>query len=191
MLEHPHLAPVLVLEIARRLLEGERVGRVDGPAPTLHHHVRKREVVAEPRVDLDVVGAPHGVDRAVAAGHRSEPGLLLAQPQLVAPVGALEVRPVGRAAGRACRRRRRHRGRRRRRRASSGHRAPRWRWRRRRPRSHRRSRGTARFCAATLPPRGQRRRRTRGSRAATRSTIASVPSSEASEATTTSRRSGG
>ena len=44
------------------------------------------------RVDLDVVAALQGVDRAVAPGHRAEAGLLLPQPELVAPVEALAVR---------------------------------------------------------------------------------------------------
>ena len=48
------------------------------------------------RVDLDVVGAPHGVDRAVAARDRAEPRLRLALHHLVAPVEALAVGSVGR-----------------------------------------------------------------------------------------------
>ena len=56
--------------------------------------VRQREVVAEARVDLDVVGAAHGVDRAVAAGDRVEPRLGGAHAHLVAPVHALLVPPV-------------------------------------------------------------------------------------------------
>ena len=60
--------------------------------PCLHHQVRKGEVVAPPWVDLGVVAAVQGVDRPVAAGDRAETRLLLAQPQLVAPVHALTVR---------------------------------------------------------------------------------------------------
>src|SRR3712207_8828377 len=54
----------------------------------------RSEVVAVARVDVDVVRAAHRVDRAVAARDRAEPRLALAQPQLVAPVRALAVRPV-------------------------------------------------------------------------------------------------
>ena len=50
---------------------------------------------------------------------------------------------------------------------------------------------TARSCAATLPPRGTRRSRTRSSRAAAVDTTSSVPSVDASEATTSSSRSAG
>ena len=46
------------------------------------------------RVDLDVVVALQGVDRAVSSGDRSQPGLLLAEPELVAPVEAFAVRAV-------------------------------------------------------------------------------------------------
>ena len=52
-----------------------RRGLVDRAPAALHHQVRQREVVPEARVDLDVVGAAHRVDRAVAAGDRAEPRL--------------------------------------------------------------------------------------------------------------------
>ena len=51
--------------------------------------------MAETRVDLDVVAPRQRVDRPVAAGHGAGDGLLLAQPDLVAPVEALLVRAVG------------------------------------------------------------------------------------------------
>ena len=92
VLEHPHLAPVLGLVRRRRLLERVRRRLVDRAAPLLHHPIGEREVVAPARVDLDVVGALDGVDRAVAAGDRAEPRLGVAQPHLVAPVDALPVR---------------------------------------------------------------------------------------------------
>ena len=95
VLEHPHLAAVLGLDLRRGLLEREGLRVVDGASPALHHHVRQREVVAEPRIDLDVVRAPHGVHRAVPAGDRAQVGLLGAQPGLEAPVDTLAVRPVG------------------------------------------------------------------------------------------------
>ena len=95
VLEHPHLAPVLGLVRRRRLLERLRGGLVDGAAAALHHQVRQRQVVAEARVDLDVVLPPHRVDRAVAAGDRAEPRLGVAHGHLVAPVDALLVRAVG------------------------------------------------------------------------------------------------
>ena len=94
VLEHPHLAAVLGLVRRRRLLERERRRLVDRPPAVLHHQVRQREVVPEARVDLDVVGAAHRVDRAVAAGDRAEPRLGGAHGQLVAPVDALAVRAV-------------------------------------------------------------------------------------------------
>ena len=93
VLEHAHLAPVLVLDVGRRLLERDGLGLVDRAAAALHHQVRQREVVAEARVDLDVVLAPHRVDRAVAAGDRVQHRLGLAHAELVAPVRALAVRP--------------------------------------------------------------------------------------------------
>ncbi len=77
-----------------------RLGVVDGAAPALHHQVREREVVTEARIDLDVVRATYRIDRPVAARDRPEPRLLLAQPDLVAPVGALAVAAVGRASAR-------------------------------------------------------------------------------------------
>ena len=95
VLEHAHLAPVLGLVRRRRLLERLRRRLVDRAAPGLHHPVREGEVVAPLRVDLDVVGPAHRVDRAVAAGDRTEPRLGLALRQLVAPVEALLVRAVG------------------------------------------------------------------------------------------------
>ena len=52
------------------------------------------EVVAEPRVDLDVVGAAHGVDRTVPARDRAERRLLLAEPRLQAPVDPFPVRAL-------------------------------------------------------------------------------------------------
>jgi hypothetical protein len=48
--------------------------------------------VAEARVDLDVVVAPHRVDRPVAAGDRVQHRLGLAHAELVAPVRAFAVR---------------------------------------------------------------------------------------------------
>ena len=63
VLEHPHLPPVLVLEIAGGPVPGARVGVVDRALAVLHGHVREGEVVTEARIDLDVVGAAHGVDR--------------------------------------------------------------------------------------------------------------------------------
>ena len=71
------------------------VGVVDRAPAALHHHVRQGEVVAEARVDLDVVGPAHGVDRPVPAGDRAERRLLLAQPGLEAPVDAFAVVPGG------------------------------------------------------------------------------------------------
>ena len=148
----------------------------------------KAEVVAE-RV-LDVVAAPHRVDGAVAAGDRAKSRLLLALPELVAPVRALAVRPVGlleleasadvgdlgsaklraslRSASGAQVALASEK-------ATSSDSVPR----------------TARSSAGRFPSRGARRRLTRGSRAAISSTISSVRSSEASEATTTSSCSGG
>ena len=92
VLEHAHLAPVLGLDLRGRLLERQRLGVVDGTPAVLDHQVREGEVVAEARVDLDVVGAAHGVHGAVAAGDRAERGLLRAQPGLESPVDPLAVR---------------------------------------------------------------------------------------------------
>ena len=50
---------------------------------------------------------------------------------------------------------------------------------------------TARFIAASFPPRGPARRRMRGSRSTAARTSSSVPSDEASEATRTENRSAG
>ena len=50
MLEHPDLPPVLVADVARGLLPSQRLRVDDRAAAALHQHVRKREVVAEPRV---------------------------------------------------------------------------------------------------------------------------------------------
>jgi hypothetical protein len=94
VLEHAHLAPVLRLDLGRRLLERDRLGLVDRATPALHHQVRQRQVVPEAWIDLDVVRAPHGIDRAVAARDGAERRFRLPQAQLVAPVGALPVRAV-------------------------------------------------------------------------------------------------
>ena len=48
-------------------------GVVDRAPAALHHQVREGEVVPEARIDVDVVLAAHGVDRAVAARDRAEP----------------------------------------------------------------------------------------------------------------------
>ena len=56
----------------RRLLERLRARLVHRAPAVLHHQVRQRQVVAEARIDLDVVGASHRVDRAVAARDRAE-----------------------------------------------------------------------------------------------------------------------
>ncbi len=95
VLEHAHLAPVLGADPRRRPLARDRLGVVDRAPAALHHHVRQGEVVAEPRVDLDVVGPAHGVDRPVPAGDRAERRLLLAQPGLEPPVDAFAVVPGG------------------------------------------------------------------------------------------------
>ncbi len=95
VLEHAHLAPVLGLVRRCRLLPRMRLGLVHRPAPVLDHQVRKREVVAEARVDLDVVGAAQGIDRAVAAGDGAELRLGRTLLHLVAPVDALLVAAVG------------------------------------------------------------------------------------------------
>ena len=136
------------------------------------------------RVDLDVVRAPHRVDRAVAARDRAEPRLRLALRHLVAPVDALPVRAVGRLEHELAADVRDVR---------VGEVAP---------RAARSASGaqvafasekatispsvsrTARSCAATLPPRGLTISRTRGRR--TRSTSSCVRSVEASEVTTSS-----
>src|SRR5204863_7426810 len=94
MLEHAHLAPVFVLEVARGLLEGERGRLVDGSPTALREFVGEREIVPEARVDVEVVASPHGVEGAVSAGDRSKPGFLCAQPELVPPVGSFSVRSV-------------------------------------------------------------------------------------------------
>ena len=94
MLEHPHLAAVLVLRVARRLLERERLGVVHRALAALDEAVRKRHVVPVARVDIDPVLPPHGVDRPVPAVDRAERRLLLAHPHLVAPVQPLAVLPV-------------------------------------------------------------------------------------------------
>ena len=92
VLEHPHLARVLRLVRRCRFLERDGVRLVDRPPARLDHPVREREIVAPARIDLDVVSAPERVDRSVPAGDRAEPRLLLAQPELVAPVEPLAVR---------------------------------------------------------------------------------------------------
>src|SRR3954467_862565 len=50
--------------------------------------------MAESRIDLDVFGAPHCVDRAVAARDGVEARLVGAKSELVSPVDALLVSPV-------------------------------------------------------------------------------------------------
>ena len=155
---------------------------VDRAAAALHHQIRQRQVVAEARVDLDVVGAAHRVDRAVAAGDRAEPRLGAAHAHLVPPVDALLVPAVGARGSSAGRRRRRRPGRRTARtsrRSASGAQvafasekatiSPSV-WR------------TARSCAATLPPRGFEITATPGYWSA----ISSVRSVDASEVTTIS-----
>ena len=185
--QHAHLAPVLVLDVARRLLERERLGLVDGAAAALHHQVREAEVVAER--PLDVVRAADRVDRAVAAGDRAERRLALAQPHLVAPVDAFAVRAVLLAGSAPGRRRRRRRGRRSCARACAARPAPRSRSRRRTRRCRSRSRarrGSARrACRRAGSGAGGRGRRRR------RATISSVRSVEPSEATTISSCSAG
>src|SRR3970282_1129911 len=92
---HTPLAAVLVLGLARRLLDGDRLRVVDRPPARLLHPVREAEVVAELRVVLDVRLAPARVDRAVAGGDRAAGGLLLAHPDLVPPVETLQILAVG------------------------------------------------------------------------------------------------
>ena len=191
VLEHAHLAPVLGLVRRGRLLECVRGGLVHGAPARLHHPVGKREVVPPARVDLDVVRAVERVDRAVAARDRAEPRLGLAQLHLVAPVDALPVRRRPRPRAAAARRRTRRRGRRGSRRAGAARPAPRSRSRRRRRRRRSYVSRTARFWAATLPPRSQSSSRTRGSRAATASTSSFVRSVDASDATTIASLSAG
>src|SRR5579862_6740988 len=94
VLEHPHLAAVLRLVRRRRPLGGACLGLVHRAHPTLRHEVRERKVVAEARVDLDVVRAPQRVDRAVAPGDRAEPRLRCAREELVPPVHALLIPAV-------------------------------------------------------------------------------------------------
>ena len=87
MLEHPHLARGTRPRCRGVGFSNASASRlVDGAPAALDHQVREREVVAEARVDVDVVRAPHGVDRAVAAGDRARLRLLLAQPGLEPPV---------------------------------------------------------------------------------------------------------
>ena len=155
-------------------------------ASALHHQIREREVVAEARVDLDVVLAPHRVDRAVAAGDGVEPRLVGSERELVAPVDAflvatvvrLDVQPaadirdvgIGKVARRAC----------------AARRAPRCSSRRRRRRSRADVSRTALSWAATLPPRALRI-----TRAPAASASSSVRSVDASEVTTSSSCSAG
>ena len=92
---HAHLPPVLVLRLARRLLDRDRLGVVHRAPASLLHQVREAEVVPELGVVLDVRLAAHRVDRAVPGGDRARERLLLAHPDLVAPVETLQVRAVG------------------------------------------------------------------------------------------------
>jgi hypothetical protein len=94
--DRPDLAAVLVFLLGRGLLHRDRLGVVHGAEPCLLHEVREAEVVAELRVVLDVGLAPHRVDRPVARRDRAAGGLLLAHPDLEAPVEPFEVRPLGR-----------------------------------------------------------------------------------------------
>ena len=96
VLEHPHLAAIFVLDVARGLFPCDGLRLEDGAASVLHHQIRQREIVAEARVDVDVVGAADRVDRPDAAGDRAEPRLVSPQPRLPAPVCPLAVRSVRR-----------------------------------------------------------------------------------------------
>ena len=69
-------------------------GVVDRAPAVLHHQVREREVVPEARINVDVVRAAHGVDRADPAGDRAELRLVPAQPAFEAPVRPLAIRPL-------------------------------------------------------------------------------------------------
>jgi hypothetical protein len=93
--DRAHLAPILVLRLARRLLDRDRLGVVHRAPAALLHQVRKAEVVAELGVVLDVRLAAHRVDRPVAGGDRARRRLLLSHPHLVAPVETLQVGAVG------------------------------------------------------------------------------------------------
>ena len=64
----------------------ERLGLVDSPPAAAREDVGQREVVAEPRIHLDVVRPPQRGDRPVSARDRADPGLRRANEQLVAPV---------------------------------------------------------------------------------------------------------
>src|SRR6185503_19747455 len=89
----------LVLEIAGGAVPGAGLGVVDRTHAVLHSHIREGEVVPEARVDLDVVGPAHGVDGSVPACDRAGGRLAPAQPELVAPVETLTVRPLRLAEG--------------------------------------------------------------------------------------------
>ena len=185
--EHAHLAPELVREVGRHLLERDGARRVDRAEAALDHQVREREVVPEARVDLLVALAPHGVDRAVAAGHGVHERLARPQPDLVAPVRALLVRALGRAQLQPSADVGHPRDRRAARPGAAGRRAATRSWRpRTRRRRHRRACARRVFWALTLPPRGARTSST--PRSAKPRTISSVPSLEASEATTMRRQ---
>ena len=69
--QHPHLAPVLIGALRRRLLVADRLGLVHRAAAPLDRERGEAEVVAEGR--LSVVAPPDRVNRAVAAGDRAEP----------------------------------------------------------------------------------------------------------------------
>ena len=96
MLEHPHLAPELVLDVGGHVLGRPRPRARTRPVAVLHHEVREAQVVPEPGVDLAVGLAPDRVDRPVRPGHRMDERLARPQPHLVAPVDALLVRAAGR-----------------------------------------------------------------------------------------------
>jgi hypothetical protein len=76
-----------------------RLGVVDRALSVLDGHVGEGEVVSEARIDLDEVGPAHGVDGPVAARDRTGGRLAPTQPELVAPVEAFAVRPLGLAEG--------------------------------------------------------------------------------------------
>src|SRR5262249_60706912 len=82
-------------ELPRRSLPRKRARLEDGPPAARDHQVRERQVVAETRVDLDVVCAANRVDRTDPACDRSKRRLIAAEPRLEAPVGPFAVRPVG------------------------------------------------------------------------------------------------
>ena len=123
VLEHAELPPVFVGDVAGRLLPGDRLRVDDRATASLSEEIWENDVVPEPRIEFQIVGAAYGIDGPDPSGDRPDPRFVPPQPAFEARIQPFSVGARRPARRNVCRRRTQPPGRRNCGRACAAHRA--------------------------------------------------------------------